>query len=41
MDEIDISLGIEPAPIAGYDEPDPQTPDEQNAWSKPGMFPGG
>jgi hypothetical protein len=41
MDEIDISLGIEPAPIAGYDEPDPQTPHEQNAWSKPGMFPGG
>jgi hypothetical protein len=40
MDEIDISLGIEPAPIAGYDDPDPRTPDELNAWSKPGMVPG-
>jgi hypothetical protein len=25
MDEIDISLGIETAPIAGDDEPDPHT----------------
>src|SRR5690349_19143558 len=35
MDEIDISLGIEPAPIAGYEETDPVTPDEEDAWSTP------
>lgn len=31
MDEIDISLGIEPAPIAGYEETDPVTPDPEDA----------
>jgi len=41
MDEIDISLGIEPAPIAGYEEPEPVTPDDDDAWSKPEMYPGG
>ena len=31
MDEIDISLGNEPPPIAGYEEPEPVTPDEEDA----------
>ena len=41
MDEIDISLGIEPAQIAGYEEPEPLTPNEEDAWSEPEVYPGG